>query len=117
MAQSGPTEMSAIGPLSNAKRTSASDWRTIAIYDGLAADIGLVNFDNTAKLGFRFDQRSADFETHGMCGLVRAETHDAHDLQRAGAPISDIGRPSLLLYIVILCSQWPPAETTSLNQG
>jgi hypothetical protein len=51
--------MSAIGPLSNAKRTSASDWRTIAIYDGLAADIGLVNFDNTAKLGFRFDQRSA----------------------------------------------------------
>ena len=43
--------MSAIGLLSNAKRTSASDWRTIAIYDGLAADIGLVNFDNTAKLG------------------------------------------------------------------
>ena len=30
---SGPTEMSAISPLSKAKRTSASDCRTIAIYE------------------------------------------------------------------------------------
>ena len=33
MARSGPTEMSATGPLSKAKRTSASDCRTIAIYE------------------------------------------------------------------------------------
>jgi len=32
LARSGPTEMSATGPLSKAKRTSASDCRTIAIY-------------------------------------------------------------------------------------
>ena len=33
VARSGPTEMSATGPLSKAKRTSASDCRTIAIYE------------------------------------------------------------------------------------
>jgi hypothetical protein len=32
-------------------------------------------------------------------------------------PISDIGRPSLLLYVVVLCSEWRSAEATSLNQG
>ena len=32
-------------------------------------------------------------------------------------PISNIGRPLLLLYVVVLCSEWPPAEATSLNQG
>jgi len=33
LAQSGHSEMSAIRPLLGAKRTSASDWRTIAIYE------------------------------------------------------------------------------------
>src|SRR5260370_18676253 len=42
---------------------------------GLAADECFVNFDDAAKLGFGFDQSSADFVTHGMRGFVRPETH------------------------------------------
>ncbi len=37
LARSVPPEMSAICPLSGAKRTSASDCLTIAIYDGVDA--------------------------------------------------------------------------------
>jgi hypothetical protein len=48
-----------------------------------AADIGFVNFDDAAKLGFRFDESGADFVAHGMCGAVAAEAHHTLDLKSA----------------------------------
>ena len=35
----------------------------------------------------------------------------------ASDPTPDIGRPFPLLYILVLCSEWPPAEPASSSQG
>lgn len=48
-----------------------------------AADPRFVNFDDAAKLGFRLNERGADFVAHGMRGPVGAEAHYALHLQRA----------------------------------
>lgn len=50
---------------------------------GFAADECFVNFDDAAKLGFRFDQRRTDFVAHGMRRPVVAEAHDALNLEGA----------------------------------
>jgi hypothetical protein len=52
---------------------------------GFAADERFVNFNNAAKLGLRFDQSGADFVAHGMRRAVRAEAHDALDLEGANS--------------------------------
>jgi hypothetical protein len=49
----------------------------------LAADPCFVNLDNSAKLRFRGDQRSADFVAHRMGRLVTAKAHHALDLKGA----------------------------------
>lgn len=49
------------------------------------ADVGLIDLDNSSKLGFRFDQPRADFVGHVERGFVRAETHLPLDLQTADA--------------------------------
>ncbi len=50
---------------------------------GFAADVGLINLNDAAKLGCRFDQRRADFVAHAVGRLVRAEAHLSLDLKRA----------------------------------
>ena len=48
-----------------------------------AADVSFINLNYSAKLLFRFDERSADFMTHGMGRPIGAETHHALNLQAA----------------------------------
>ena len=52
---------------------------------GFAANEGFVNFDNTAKLFFRFDKGDTDFVCHEPSGFDRSETHIAAKLPRAHA--------------------------------
>jgi hypothetical protein len=49
----------------------------------LAANIGFVYFDDAAKLGFRFDQCSADFVAHGVGRAVATEAKHALNLKGA----------------------------------
>jgi hypothetical protein len=49
----------------------------------LAANPGVVNLDNAAKLFLGCDQRRADFVAHGMGRLVATEAQHALDLERA----------------------------------
>ena len=49
----------------------------------LAADKRLIDLDNAAQLGFRFDQGGSDFVTHKPSGLNRTEPHIAAKLARA----------------------------------
>jgi hypothetical protein len=51
----------------------------------LAADERLVDLDNAAKLGFRFDQGGADFVAHEPSSFDRTETHVAAKLASAHA--------------------------------
>jgi len=48
----------------------------------LSADICFVDFDNAAKLHFRFNQSGADLVAHAPSGFVRTEAHETHDLER-----------------------------------
>jgi hypothetical protein len=52
---------------------------------GLAADESFVNFDDTAELGFGFDQGGADFVSHQPSGFDRAKAHVAAKLACAHA--------------------------------
>ena len=63
------------------------------------------------------DGRQASEFTVAIGGTADAEGRAAMAPPEAIDPSSDIGRPSLLLYVVVLCSEWPSAEATSLNQG
>jgi len=49
----------------------------------LAADPSLIDLDDAAKLGFRLDERGADFVAHGQGGFVGAEAEHPLDLQGA----------------------------------
>jgi hypothetical protein len=55
---------------------------TIGIF---AADIGLIDLDNAAELGFWLDESRADFVAHGMRGAIASKAHDALDLQGTDA--------------------------------
>jgi hypothetical protein len=55
------------------------------LINGLPADESFVNLDNAAKLGFRLDQRGADFVGHVQGGFVGPEAHLPLDLQRANS--------------------------------
>lgn len=48
-----------------------------------ATDVGFVNLDDAAQLGFRFNKSGADFVAHGMCGAVATEAHHALNLKSA----------------------------------
>jgi hypothetical protein len=48
---------------------------------GFTADDRLIDLDNAAKLSFRFDQRRANFVTHGIRGAILAEAHHELDLE------------------------------------
>jgi hypothetical protein len=49
----------------------------------LAANIGLVDFNNAAELFDVFDKRGSDFVAHSPCRFVAPEPHVTHDLQCA----------------------------------
>ena len=51
----------------------------------LAAKETFVNFNDPAKLGFRLNERGADFMAHGMRRAVAAEAHDALNLEGANS--------------------------------
>jgi hypothetical protein len=51
----------------------------------LAADIGFINLDDTAKLFLRLYHRGANLVAHAPRGFVGAEAHLPHDLQRANS--------------------------------
>src|SRR5262245_60022069 len=51
----------------------------------LAADEGLIDFNNATELFDILNQRGSDLVAHEPRGFVRAEAHEAHDLQCAHA--------------------------------
>ncbi len=70
---------------------STNDWRFLIVVAFLfipvpvfvfAADVGLIDLDNAAKLLLRLQHRGADFVAHGMGRLVRAKAHLSLNLQR-----------------------------------
>src|SRR5260370_26237132 len=50
-----------------------------------AADVGFVNFDDAAQLGFRLNESRANFVAHGMRRAVAPEAHDALNLESANS--------------------------------
>ena len=51
----------------------------------LTADVGFIDLDNAAELIQVLNQSSADFVTHGPCGFVGTEAHDALYLESGNA--------------------------------
>lgn len=75
LALNGTDDRSFIGP--TAKMSSLVPMFVLI----LATDECFVHFDDTAELLFRLDHGRADFVTHGMCGVIRAETQLPLDLE------------------------------------
>jgi hypothetical protein len=67
--------------------TNAADDAALAavLVDALAANISLVNLNNTTKLSLRLNKSGSDAVSHKPSGFERAEAHVAPELPRADA--------------------------------